>query len=65
MENNPAPVRFLTVAEVAEILRVSKMTVYRLCDSGDLPCVRIGRSYRVEVSQMENYINTEGRDSDS
>ena len=29
-------VRFLTVAEVAELMRVSKMTVYRLVHSGEL-----------------------------
>lgn len=40
-------VRFLTVAEVAEMMRVSKMTVYRLVHSGELPAVRFGRSYRV------------------
>ncbi|ALJ21503.1 helix-turn-helix domain-containing protein [Microbacterium sp. No. 7] len=40
-------VRFLTVAEVAALMRVSKMTVYRLVHSGELPAVRFGRSYRV------------------
>ena len=40
-------VRFLTVAEVAGLMRVSKMTVYRLVHSGELPAVRFGRSYRV------------------
>jgi excisionase family DNA binding protein len=40
-------VRFLTVAEVADLMRVSKMTVYRLVHSGDLPAIRFGRSYRV------------------
>lgn len=40
-------VHFLTVAEVADIMRVSKMTVYRLVHSGELPAVRFGRSYRV------------------
>nr|WP_181782673.1 excisionase family DNA-binding protein [Pseudonocardia pini] len=33
---------FLTVAEVAERMRVSKMTVYRLVHSGELPAVRTG-----------------------
>ena len=28
---------FLTIAEVAEIMRVSKMTVYRLVHAGDMP----------------------------
>ena len=40
-------VKFLTVAEVAAIMRVSKMTVYRLVHAGELPAVRFGRSYRV------------------
>lgn len=39
--------RFLTVAEVAEMMRVSNMTVYRLVKSGELPAVRFGRSYRI------------------
>ena len=30
---------FLTVAEVAAMLRVSKMTVYRMVHSGDLPAM--------------------------
>lgn len=40
-------VRFLTVAEVAEVMRVSRMTVYRLVHSGELPAIRFGRSFRV------------------
>jgi len=40
-------VRFLTVAEVASLMRVSKMTVYRLVHGGDLTAVRVGRSFRV------------------
>jgi excisionase family DNA binding protein len=39
--------RFLTVAEVAEVMRVSRMTVYRLVHSGELPAIRFGRSFRV------------------
>ena len=39
--------RFMTVSEVAAVLRVSNMTVYRLINAGQLPAVRIGRSFRV------------------
>ncbi|MDQ1247300.1 MAG: hypothetical protein QG597_1670, partial [Actinomycetota bacterium] len=43
--HEPLPqVRFLTVAEVASIMRVSKMTVYRLVHAGEVPAVRVGRS---------------------
>ena len=40
-------VRFLTVAEVARMMRVSRMTVYRMVHAGELPAIRFGRSFRV------------------
>ena len=48
--------RFVTVAEVAEIMRVSKMTVYRLVHSGELPAVRVGRSFRVPEQAVHDYL---------
>lgn len=48
--------RFLTVAEVAKIMRVSKMTVYRLIHSGEMPAVQVGRSYRVPESAVTDYL---------
>lgn len=47
---------FLTVAEVAEMMRVSKMTVYRLVHSGELPAVRVGRSLRVPERAVAEYL---------
>ncbi len=49
-------VRFLTVAEVAAIMRVSKMTVYRLVHSGELSSVRVGRSFRVPERAVDEYL---------
>ena len=49
-------VQFLTVAEVAAMMRVSKMTVYRLVHGGDLPAVRVGRSFRVREEDANDYI---------
>ncbi|GAC1443155.1 MAG: helix-turn-helix domain-containing protein [Mycobacteriales bacterium] len=49
-------VRFLTVAEVAAIMRVSKMTVYRLVHSGELTSVRVGRSFRVPEHAVHDYL---------
>ena len=37
MSHDLSDVRFLTVAEVADMMRVSKMTVYRMVHSGELP----------------------------
>ena len=51
-----AEVKFLTVAEVATAMRVSKMTVYRLVHSGELPAVRVGRSFRVHEKTVNDYL---------
>ncbi|KGN40143.1 helix-turn-helix domain-containing protein [Knoellia aerolata] len=51
-----AEVRFLTVAEVASIMRVSKMTVYRMVHGGELPAVRVGRSFRVPEDEVQKYL---------
>ena len=48
--------KFLTVAEVAAMIRVSKMTVYRLVHNGELPAVRVGRSFRVREKDANEYI---------
>ncbi|CED90414.1 MULTISPECIES: helix-turn-helix domain-containing protein [Actinomyces] len=47
---------FLTVAEVAAMLRVSKMTVYRMVHSGDLPAMQVGRSFRVPERAVQEYL---------
>jgi excisionase family DNA binding protein len=47
---------FLTVAEVAAMMRVSKMTVYRLLHNGELPAVRVGRSFRVLEKDVDDYL---------
>ena len=51
-----AQVKFLTVAEVAALMRVSKMTVYRLVHSGELTAVRVGRSFRVPEHAVHDYL---------
>jgi excisionase family DNA binding protein len=51
-----AEIRFLTVAEVAALMRVSRMTVYRLVHSEELPAVRVGRSFRVSESAVHDYL---------
>src|SRR5690606_20811361 len=51
-----AEVKFQTVAEVAALMRVSKMTVYRLVHTGELTAVRVGRSFRVPEHAVHEYL---------
>jgi len=46
-----------TVAEVALMMRVSKMTVYRLVQSGAIDSIRVGHSYRVPEAAVEQYLD--------
>lgn len=52
----------LTVREVAQMLAVSTMTVYRMIRSGDLPAIRIGRTYRVDQRAVEAFLASQGVD---
>jgi excisionase family DNA binding protein len=49
----------LTAAEVADQLRVSTMTIYRLIRSGELPAVRVGRNYRVRARDLDAYLTSQ------
>ena len=54
--NDISEVKLLTIAEVAAMMRVSKMTVYRLVHNGELPALRVGRSFRVTEDDVHEYI---------
>jgi len=51
--------QLLTAAEVADHLRVSTMTVYRLVRRGELPAVRVGRNYRVRAADLAAYLDNQ------
>lgn len=56
---SPAPIgspHLLTVREVAEMMRVSTMTVYRLIKAGELTATRVGHSYRIFDTDVNDYL---------
>ena len=46
----------LTVGEVAQLMRVSNMTVYRLIKSGQLSAIRVGKNYRIRRTDIDRYL---------
>ncbi|MFZ0907247.1 MAG: helix-turn-helix domain-containing protein [Mycobacterium sp.] len=58
VDGQPPRTQFLTVAEVAALMRVSKMTVYRLVHNGELPAVRVGRSFRVHAKAVNDLLES-------
>ena len=47
----------MTVNEVADLLRVSRMTVYRLIKEGQIAALRVGRSYRLREEDVDTYLH--------
>ncbi len=47
----------LTVGEVASVMRVSNMTVYRLIKSGQLAAIRVGKNYRIRRGDVDRYLS--------
>lgn len=50
------PERLLTVKEVAAMMRVSPMTVYRLVKAGEIPSYRIERQVRLSEDDVHEYL---------
>lgn len=58
-EDPAHPGRFLTVADVAEILNISAAQAYGLVRSGEVPAIKVGAAghWRVERTVLESYID--------
>jgi excisionase family DNA binding protein len=54
--SGPQGRRFLTVPEVAEELRISERSVWRLIEEGELPAHKFGSSTRVKREDLDSYI---------
>ena len=52
---------YLTAREVANLLRVSIVTVYRLCETGQLPHVRVCNAIRVDEGDLRTFLRNETR----
>ena len=48
--------KYYTIKEVADMLKVAYLTVYRWIRSGKLPAVKAGKQYRVKQTDLEKYL---------
>jgi excisionase family DNA binding protein len=56
----PVQKLLLTVPEAGRALAISRSKMYDLLNSGHLPSIHIGRSRRVRVSDIENFVKNGG-----
>ena len=54
--------RRYSVAEVAALLNVSKRSIYNLCSSGELKCVRIGTKLRISKKSFDEWLDGASND---
>lgn len=52
--------KLLKVAEVVDVLRVSKTTVYRLMHDGTIRSMRVGRGFRIPEAELLAYLKRIG-----
>ena len=59
LEEQPRPLRFLTLQQVADELNTKHNTIRALIASGDLPAIQIGGrgQWRIERAMLEDYIS--------
>lgn len=53
----------LTTEEVARRLSVARMTVMRMIEAGELPAVKLGRVWRIDPEQLDEYLFRQGNES--
>ncbi len=49
-------VELMTVREVADYLRVTKKTIYRLLERGKIPATKVGNQWRFEKSSIDDWL---------
>lgn len=58
MSENPKDLPLLlTVPQAAELLQLGRDTVYQLTHRNDFPCIRLGRSVRINRVGLQNWLN--------
>lgn len=49
--------KLYTIAEVAEILKVTERTVYNYVKSGSIPAAKIGKHWRIKEADLKAFID--------
>jgi excisionase family DNA binding protein len=53
---NPENPAVMTIAEVAEYLRIPRASVYKLAQKGKIPCQKVGRHWRFRREAVERWL---------
>ena len=48
---------YMTLKETAKYLKLSEITIYRMIQRGDIPAIKLGRSWRVHRNTLEEFLH--------
>lgn len=51
--------QFISLVEMGDILGVSEYVASNMLQTGAVPSLKVGREYRIAVTDLEEYINAE------
>lgn len=55
-DRTPLTRTYYTPVEAAELVQVSDRQIRNMCAAGQLPCVRIGRYWRLPIDEFKTYL---------
>jgi excisionase family DNA binding protein len=64
MENGKGTSReteLLAATEVAELIGIKETTIYRWCKEGKLPCLKVGKHWRIRREALEDFLRESER----
>ena len=65
MNKDEKELQIMTVGEVSEFLKLSKITIYKLVKKGQLPGFRVGNSWRFRKDKIMKLVSEKPAESDN
>ncbi len=59
VENTDTSIKLLTLREAASILKISKRTLHRMIQTGQIPGLKVGGQWRILQSRLEELVQEE------
>jgi excisionase family DNA binding protein len=59
VENTDTSIKLLTLREAASILKISKRTLHRMIQTGQIPGLKVGGQWRILESRLEELVQEE------
>lgn len=57
MNNKGKKTKFISITELAKILGISRVAVFKKIQKGQIPAEKIGRSYAIDMEDVNSYID--------